>query len=362
MSGNNNRAAATAFPASVLGKENAAVRPSPGQQLSPCLLSSTRQPFVEPIPRTQAAWTMQPPSMEIDTQRQEARPSHRAPNDVWPLAHRKGNVWPLAHRSGNVWPLAHRSGMPPHRETLERPTMSALPTNPNPNEVQVAHRKGNVQPTFPSILPTIPNPNEVQVEDRGMLTNTSNNGITHVYSEQDIVFLETLRKHFSALFPPGASTLWESPKALREAVQREADIYGFTVVHIGSSLRCTRHAEPLNWKKKRSESEVPEFKRRKVASYRCDCTFIMRWSEQKINGALSGKIRLTRSCNYQHANGCLPCPQQKIRDARHCGILCKEWLTEKKLEMIIEISGPSPAFKRCCSSKHGELYCQYSQS
>ena len=226
MSGNNNRAAATAFPASVLGKENAAVRPSPGQQLSPCLLSSTRQPFVEPIPRTQAAWTMQPPSMEIDTQRQEARPSHRAPNDVWPLAHRKGNVWPLAHRSGNVWPLAHRSGMPPHRETLERPTMSALPTNPNPNEVQVAHRKGNVwplahrsgmpphpnpndvqledrgmpveipiisrdkqdivclenQPTFPSIHPTIPNPNEVQLEDRGMLTNTSINGITHVYS------------------------------------------------------------------------------------------------------------------------------------------------------------------------------------
>ena len=183
--------------------------------------------------------------------------------------------------------------------------MPALPPGPNPKEVQLVEDcsmtiqetpinstsdKRTIvclenRATFPcqpmSVLPPVRNPKEVQLDDNSMRMDTCVNG-NKAYSEQDLVFLDTLRTHFYARFPPGGPTIWESPKALKAAVQKEADIFGFTVSPTGSSLRCTRYAEPLNCKKKRAESAVPESKRRKTVSHRCNCSFIIRWSPEKV--------------------------------------------------------------------------------
>ena len=171
-----------------------------------------------------------------------------------------------------------------------------------------------------------------------------------VYSENDIVFLDHLCKHFSARFPPGSPTLWGSPKVLKAEVQREADHYGFTVAHVGSSLRCTRHAEPPNCQKRRAAADVPEHKRRKTVSFRCNCPFIMRFAQEKVNGARTGAVRITLNSCYRHDNGCLPCPQQAMSDAVHSGTLCKDWLTAERLETIIEIFLPILTPECCVNS------------
>jgi hypothetical protein len=138
--------------------------------------------------------------------------------------------------------------------------------------------------------------------------------VSSVYSESDKQYLEAIAKEGRQHFPPSTTDYYESRDSLRVKVSDWAHSKGFTVSTEGRSLRCQRYAEPAHYSRVRNKMPVPEHKRQKVDSHRCNCTFVIKFTltSRSIHRDPPKAVHISLGSQYLHSGGCLPSQGQLV--------------------------------------------------
>jgi hypothetical protein len=133
-----------------------------------------------------------------------------------------------------------------------------------------------------------------------------------VYTESGQEYLKEIAEEGRQKFLPSTTTdYYESRGWLQEEVSNWSHSKGFAVsTGEGSSLRCQIYEEPAHYSsKQRKKKPVPEHKRRKVDSPRCNCAFVIKFTlaySRSIPGAPPKAVRISPGSQYLYTGECLP--------------------------------------------------------
>ena len=169
------------------------------------------------------------------------------------------------------------------------------------------------------------------VSARGGVTADTETGVTagsgglldggHVYSPHEMEVIKSIEEEAAKRFPVDKE--FETLKSLRDQVKDFGRKNGFAVTSIGNKICCTRCEEPQGYKnKKMRRTPLPEEKRRKRSSTRVGCKFSICYTVTDYKSKESKtykRVKITKSSNYQHSNGCLPSPDQLAVETRKAG-------------------------------------------
>jgi hypothetical protein len=126
---------------------------------------------------------------------------------------------------------------------------------------------------------------------------------------------------------------------LREEASNWSHSKGFSVSTQGSSLRCQKDEEPAHYSKQRKKKPVPEHKRRKVDSSRCNSAFVIKFTlaSCSIPGTSPKAVRISPGSQYLHTGGCLPSQSQLVTMKLTSGKYSKVQLTKNRLHVLVDL-------------------------
>jgi hypothetical protein len=151
------------------------------------------------------------------------------------------------------------------------------------------------------------------------LEAAGNAGANPNYTQEQLVWINSIADEAATLFPIGK--VFDSPNNLRDELRSFAHKKGFAVTSDGSKLCCSRCEEPTSHKNKRTKrAPVPADKRRNRSTTRVGCSFQITYAFVDWKNKLHDKrLRITKSSNYVHSNGCLPSRSQLAVEKRKAG-------------------------------------------
>lgn len=167
-----------------------------------------------------------------------------------------------------------------------------------------------------------------------------------MYTPEEILDLKRIADEAVKLFEPGCTKYWDSKDALADAVKAFAKANRFTVGLHGKSFFCSRARESPAHQKRRESKIVPPEKRRKTHSNRCDCGFVIRFTEsyRKMPGTSPIAVRVTESSSFMHTNGCRPGPEQLRHSNMAAGYYSKMILAHENIHELFDLMRNSDSF------------------
>jgi hypothetical protein len=156
------------------------------------------------------------------------------------------------------------------------------------------------------------------------------------YSEDQKDHIKSIAKECEDLFPVGV--LFGHVDELRAKVKSFAHKKGFSVYSDGTRFACSRCDEPQHRKNKRAKNvPVPPEKRRVRKSTRVGCSFLITFSPVDGRNYRTNKaVKITKSTNYFHSNGCYPSLAQLAVEKRKSGAFTAA-IHETQIKAILSV-------------------------
>jgi hypothetical protein len=166
---------------------------------------------------------------------------------------------------------------------------------------------------------------------------TVNDAAAAFYTEEQKAMISSIAEEAAMLFPVGGE--FPSVSILRDKVRAFAHKKGFSITTEGHKFCCSRCEEPNGKKNKRAKMAplVPMEKKRKHTTTRVGCSFVIAfspvdWKNFKTHRA----IKITKSTNCSHSNGCLPSRAQLVVEKRKAGTFTTA-IHESQIKSILSV-------------------------
>lgn len=157
-----------------------------------------------------------------------------------------------------------------------------------------------------------------------------------IYKDSELAFISSIADEAGAVFFVGSE--WPTLHQLRDQVRAFAHKKGFAISSDGTKLCCTRCDEPQsNKNKKARKNPVPAERQRNTTTTRVGCSFqvtytFVDWKNKAFNKA----VRITKSSNFYHSNGCLPSRAQLCVEKRKAGTFTVA-VHESQIKVILSV-------------------------